>query len=134
VFNKNSATNSSGNVNQNRSKSLPLIVSSTIIDTELTEYLNVTVSKCKQTMTTRLKAAPLQLISQNIDFPPIQRRGITIDPEVQEGDTKITNPIIEARAVLDTGSLPGNFVTVDLLKRIKGTDSICKTDHPIPVC
>jgi hypothetical protein len=85
-------------------------------------------------MTTRLKAAPLQLTSQNIDFPPTQRRGITIDPEVQEGDTTITNPIIEARALLDTGSLPGNFVTVDLLKRIKGTDSIYKTDHPIRVC
>jgi hypothetical protein len=89
LYGKNTATNSSGNVNQNRSKSLPLIASSTIIDTEITEYLNVTVSKCKQTMTTGLKAAPLRLTSQNTDLPPIQRREITIDPEVQEGDTTI---------------------------------------------
>jgi hypothetical protein len=134
LINKNSATNSSGKVNQNRSKSLPQIVSSAIIDTEVTEYLNVTVSKCKQTMTTGLKAATLRLTSQNIDLPPIQRRGITIDPEVQEGDKTITNPIIEARALLDTGSLPGNFITVDLLKRINGTDGIYKTDHLIRVC
>jgi hypothetical protein len=65
-------------------------------------------------MTTGLKAAPLQLTSQNIDLPPVQRRGITIEPEVQEGDTTITNPAVEARALLDTGSLPGNFITVDL--------------------
>jgi hypothetical protein len=75
-------------------------------------------------MTTGLKAAPLQLTSQNIDLPPVQRSGITIEPEVQEGDTTTTNPVIEARALLDTGSLPGNFITVDLLKRINGTDSI----------
>jgi hypothetical protein len=43
LYKQNLETNSSGNVNQNRSKSLPLIVSSTIIDTEVTEYLNVTV-------------------------------------------------------------------------------------------
>jgi flagellar basal body L-ring protein FlgH len=61
LYKQNSATNSSGNVNQNRSKSLPLLVSSTIIDTELIVFLNVTVSKCKQTMTTGLKAAPLRL-------------------------------------------------------------------------
>jgi hypothetical protein len=114
LYNKNSATNSSGNMNQNRSKSLPSIVSSTTIDTELPEYLNVTVSKCKQTMTTGLKAAPLRLTSRDLNPPPIQRRGITIEPEVQEGDTIITNPVIEARALLDTGSLPGNFITVDL--------------------
>jgi hypothetical protein len=110
LYKQNSATNSSGNVNQNRSKSLPLIVSSTIIDTELTEYLNVTVSKCKQTMTTGLKAAPLRLTSRDTNPPPIQRRGITI----------ISNPVLKARALLDTGSLPGNFITVDLLRRING--------------
>jgi hypothetical protein len=133
-YEQNSATNPSGNVNQNRSKSLPLIVSSTIIDTELTEYLNVTVSKCKQTMTTGLKAAPPRLTSRDISPPPTKRRGITIDPEVQKGDTIITNPVVEAKSLLDTGSLPGNFITVDLLKRINGTDSIYKTDHPIRVC
>jgi hypothetical protein len=63
LYKQTTATNSSGNVNQNRSKYLPLIVTSTIIDTELTEYLNVTVSKCKQTTTTGLKAAPLRLTS-----------------------------------------------------------------------
>jgi hypothetical protein len=44
----------------------------------------------------------------------MQRRGITIEPEVQGGDYIITNPVIEARALLHTGSLPGNFITVDL--------------------
>jgi hypothetical protein len=63
-----------------------------------------------------------------------KKGGKTIEPEVQGGDTIITNPVIEAKALLDTGSLPGNFVIVDLLKRINGTDSIHKTDHPIRVC
>jgi hypothetical protein len=85
-------------------------------------------------MTTGLKAAPLQLTSRDIDLPPIQRRGITIEPEVQEGDTIKTNLIIEARALLDTGSLPGNLIKIDLLKRINGTDSIYKIDHSIRVC
>jgi hypothetical protein len=70
LLKQNTATNSSGNVNENRSKSLPLIVTSTIVDTELTEYLNVTVSKCKQTTTTGLKAAPLRLTSRGISPPP----------------------------------------------------------------
>jgi hypothetical protein len=33
--------------------------------------------------------------------------------------------------LLDTGSLPGKFITVDLLKIINDTDSIYKTGHPI---
>jgi hypothetical protein len=78
LYKQNTATNSSGNVNQNRSKSLPLIVTSTIVDTELTEFLNVAVSKCKQTTTTGLNAAPLRLTSSP---PPVQRRGTTIGLE-----------------------------------------------------
>jgi hypothetical protein len=46
----------------------------------------------------------------------------------------MTNPAIKAKALLDTGSLPGNFITVDLLKRIKGSDCLYKTDQPIRVC
>ena len=134
LYKQNTATNSSGNVNQNRSKSLPLIVTTTIIDTELTEYLNVAVSKCKQTTTTGLKAAPLRLTSRGISPPPVQRRGTTIALEAQGGATITTNPVIEAKALLDTGSLAGNFIAVDLIKRINGTDSIYKTDQPIRVC
>jgi hypothetical protein len=89
LYKQNPAIKSSGNVDQNRSQSLPLIVPSTVIDTELNEYLNVTVSKCKQT---GLKAAPLRLTSRDISPSPIQRRWIKIEPEVQEGDTIITKP------------------------------------------
>jgi hypothetical protein len=39
----------------------------------------------------------------------------------------MTNPAIKAKAFLDTGSLPSNFITVDLLKRIKGSDCLYKT-------
>jgi hypothetical protein len=98
LYKQNSATNSSRNVNQIRSKSLPLIASSTIIDTALTDYLTVTVTKCKQTRTTGLKAAPLPLTSRGISPPPIQRRGITIEEGVQGGAQTTTNPVIKAKA------------------------------------
>ena len=141
LYKNTSSTNSNDNVNQQRSKSLPMIVCSTITDTELPEYLNVTVSKCKQTTTTGLKADTTTTGRRaTLPPPPVTCRGTdpptrtTIEEEAHRGAPTMTNPAIKAKALLDTGSLPGNFITVDLLKRIKGSDCLYKTDQPIRVC
>ena len=42
--------------------------------------------------------------------------------------------IIETKALLDTGRLPGNFISIGLLQKIDGSDSTYKTDHPMRVC
>ena len=42
--------------------------------------------------------------------------------------------IIETKPLLDTGSSPGNFISIGLLQKIDGSDSTYKTDHPMRVC
>jgi transposase InsO family protein len=142
LYRNTSSTNSNENGNQQRSKSLPLVVCSTITDTELTEYLDVTVSKQITTpglgavpATTGLKAAlprpPLRPLATRDTDQPTRGTEATREGKAPRGKT---NPVVKAKALLDTGSLPGNFITVDLLKRIHGSDSLYKTDQPIRVC
>ena len=120
-----SSSNSNPSANTQRSKSIPKMICSIINDTTNSEYLNVTVTKCKQITTQGLRTAQPTIRSPGTNPP----RGIT-EVEAQQGLEKI----VETKALLDTGSLPGNFLSMDLLHKIDGSDSLYKTDQPMRVC
>ena len=121
-----SSTSPSGNGTQQRSKSLPMTVTSTITDDDRSEYLTVAVSINKQTTTT-LSADRKQEGCQGTSLPVT---GGMSGAKARRRETATTR----AEALLDTGCLPGNFISLSLLNKINGSDSIRKTDHPIRVC
>ena len=41
---------------------------------------------------------------------------------------------VKALALIDSGALPGNFVTQRLLQQLNGSDRLREADHPIQVC
>ena len=104
---------------------MPAMICSIINDNKKSEYLNVTVTKCKQITTQQIKRALLTIHSPGTNPPKW-----TTEHEALEGK----NIIVEANALLDTGSLPGNSISIDLLHKIKGSDCLCKTDQPMRVC
>ena len=124
-YNRNdnpSYSNSNQSMNTQGSKSLPAMLCSLINDNHQSEYLNVTVTKCKQI--TGLKTAQ----------PTMLTPGTNLMMVTEDGALRGEEMAVETNALLDTGSLPGNFISIALLLKIKGTDCLYKTDQPMRVC
>ena len=104
---------------------MPMMICSIINDNKNSEYLNVTVIKCKQITTQGLQPAQPTILC-----PGTSPRKGTTEKKAQQG----REIIIETKALLDTGSLPGNSISIGLLQKINGSDSLFKTDQPMRVC
>ena len=69
--NNNTSSQSSSQSSNTRSKSMPAMICSIINDNKKSEYLNVTVTKCKQITTQQIKPALPTILSPGIS--PLKR-------------------------------------------------------------
>ena len=123
-----SSTQAPVNGTQQRSKFLPRIVTSTITDDDRSEFLIVTVSLNEQLPTT------LNTDLCQVDCPSINP-SLSSTVGVREAKAPIrAKTTTRAKALLDTGCLPGNFISLSLLRKLNGSDSVRRTDYPIRVC
>ena len=123
-----SSTQAPVNGTQQRSKFLPRIVTSTITDDDRSEFLIVTVSLNEQLPTT------LNTDLCQVDCPSINP-SLSSTVGVRGAKAPIrAKTTTRAKALLDTGCLPGNFISLSLLRKLNGSDSVRRTDYPIRVC
>lgn len=103
---------------------------SSIILKSSTEFLSVTLSVNSQTRKRRS--------TDRTDLRGLPALGVAemeaVDP--RHPDTSSTTPAfpVEARALLDSGSLAGDFINNKTLLALKGQPYIRKTDTPLRVC
>jgi hypothetical protein len=117
------------NVNKKqRSKSEPDLTCSSLTLPITTEYLNVSVS----------------LIDQ-MNHPPHRQTDTALSKELTSSLTTNPNqtttttraaptPAIKCSALLDSGSIAGNFINAELLNALNGHSSLYKTNKPLRVC
>ena len=123
-----SYTQSLNDVHNQRSESIQTVCSS-ITDSSQSEYLHVTVSLHEQA-THPMPTATASTSRRSQAKATKARTRIK-----QTLPALLPTPLsVNALALVDSGALPGNFVTQRLLQQLNGSDRLRKADQPIQVC
>ena len=111
-------------VKKPRREFLPTSVCSTVITPSSDEYLTVSVSLPEQ-MTPPLEA-----------YQDTARQPATTQDPTRATRTSITapTPAVNCLALIDSGSIAGNFINYSLLKKLNGANRLYKSDKPLRVC
>jgi hypothetical protein len=110
-------------VKKNRSESPILNLSASITDPTVPEFLTVTVSLPEQMKPPMPQAGAISMRHKPTQTGTVLRT----TPEAQSHG-------VNALALLDSGSLAGNFVNEKMLKKLRGSDLLYSTDTPMRVC
>ena len=142
-YNKNQSPNDNNNNNNNnknvssyldfgnkkpRSKFEPNSICSSLTAPVPNEYLNVSVSLTEQA------TAQLQTTAGSTPLSKEPTSSRTTSPGATTPDPGVPTHEIKCAALLDSGSIAGNFINADLLNKLNGKNRLYKTDKPLRVC